>query len=216
MYYPVRLAIFIISVILASALFFLLFFYRPIKRYVWRKNVARMFYTKIHRINLDNDYFLLNDLLLRVGSENYFHIDHILGGEKYIYVITDCYYEGAIVPHAYDPAWVYYTIKGRKEMIPNPLLANQAYLERLGIAAGGVNPTLMIGIVLVNDDCFVAPYDNEKGSSQLIPLSKLEKTIEFYEGQDVSRLNQVELHRIFVDLHELNVTNHGRTAATEQ
>jgi len=210
----VRLAIFVVAALLAAGLFFLLFFYKPIRRYVWRKNVARMFYTKVNRINLDNDFFLLNDLLLKVGSEDYFHIDHILGGLKYIYVITDCYYEGAVVPSAYGPAWTYYTVKERKEMISNPLLANRAALERLGIISG-VNASLMIGIVLVNDDCFLAPYQNERGFTQLVPLSKLTKTIEFYENQNVAPLVQEELRRIFVDLHELNGRNHGRTTSAE-
>ena len=207
--YSVRLAVFCVTAVLAASLFFLLFFYKPIKRRVWRKNVARMFYTKVNRVNLDNDYFLLNDVLLKVGSEGYFHIDHILGGGKYVYVITDRYYEGAVVPTAYDPAWVYYTMRERKEAIPNPLLENKAVLERLGIVSG-VNATLMVGLVLVNDDCFVAPYENEKGYSQLVPLSKLAKTIEFYEGQDLAPLNQEELRRIFVDLHNLNARNHGK------
>ena len=75
-----------------------------------------MFYNKVNRINLDNDYFLLNDLLLNLSGE-YFHIDHVLGGEKYIYVITDKFYEGAIVPSTHDPSWTYYTMKERKQMM---------------------------------------------------------------------------------------------------
>jgi hypothetical protein len=206
--YPVRLTIFIISAILAGALFFLLFFYKPLKRNIWRKNVARMFYNKVNRINLDNDYFLLNDLLLNLSGE-YFHIDHVLGGEKYIYVITDKFYEGAIVPSTHDPSWTYYTMKERKQMISNPLLDNRSYIDRLSIVSL-VDKRLMIGIVLVNDDCFVAPYTNEPGSSQLIPLSKLEKTIQFYESQDVVPLDQEELRHMFVDLHNLSGRTHGR------
>lgn len=211
MSYPVRLSIYIVALIAVSALFFLLFFYKPLKRYVWRKNVSRMFYGKVNRVNLDNDYFLLNDVLLKVGSDDYFKIDHILGGGKYLYVITDCYYEGAIVPGS-DPSWTYFTVRERKERIPNPLLANQSYLERLSIVSG-VSSSLMVGLVLVNDDCFIAPYENVAGRSQLIPLSKLRKTVEFYEKSDVAPLNQEELRHIFVDLHELNARNHGRASA---
>jgi hypothetical protein len=207
MAYSVRLAIFIVLVLLLGAAFFALFFYEPIKNSIWRHNPTKMFAKKLYRVALDGDYFLLNDLLLPVGSQDFVRINHVLGGNKYLYVISDCYYEGALVPNATDTAWTYYTKKDKKQQIPNPLLANKAAVEKLAIA-GGIDPSLLVGLVVVNDDCFLAPFENVQGSSQLVSLARLEKTIGAYEGQDVVSLNQEQLFQIVNDLHELSAKNH--------
>jgi hypothetical protein len=68
----------------------------------------------------------------------------------------------------------------------------------------------MVGIVLLNDNCFVNAYPSEEGDSILVPVSKLEKVVRAYEKKDVKPFVKSELWQIIHDLHELNGKENGK------
>ena len=55
-----------------------------------------MYYNKVRRVVLDNDFYLVNSFANKTASQEPFHIDHIVIGDKFIYCIRDRYYDGAI------------------------------------------------------------------------------------------------------------------------
>lgn len=208
--FSIRLTIFIVAAVFVSALFFLLFFYAPLKAFIFRHNVSHVFYTKVSKEAKYNDYYLINDLNLKVGGSDFVHIDHVLGGDRFIYVITDCYFDGALSAKGEDQSWIYYKRGGKKESILNPLLTNKAAMERLSIASG-INSCFLVGIVLVNDDCFVTPFDNHYGEPILTPLSQLDKVVSSYEKKkDVAAFRKEELRQSMHDLHDLNEASNGK------
>lgn len=202
--YNVRVTIFSLIVIVLAVLFFLLFFYRPLKCEIQRKNLAKTFYNAVMRVARNGDYYLINGLKVRLDGNNYLSIDHVLAGDKYIYVITDRYFEGAINVRLNDERWINYRKDDRKLDLINPLFENRFALERLSIASG-INSAFMIGIVLINDDCFINQLEAQDEENLLVPISKLERVISTYEAKNVRPFVQRELWQAVQDLHELKL-----------
>jgi hypothetical protein len=204
----VRLTLFIVCAILASLLFLLWFFYQPVKKALWRKMHDKLFYRRALKVSRDGDFYLLNHLVLKTGSESKLVIDHIIGGDKFIFVITDRYYNGTLNAKANEPSWYYYQKGGKKIDIPNPLMENRFAMDRLSISSG-INTSFMVGIVLVNDDCFLNEFVSDESESLLVPVSQLEKLIFLYEKKpDVKPFVSKELWQTIQDLHELGERNH--------
>ena len=198
----VRLGVFIAFAAVFALLFLFLFFRRPFRRWKAKRNITKAYYPKVYKTALHGDYYLINDFNRGEGPSK-IHIDHIVGGNKFIYVISDYYFDGAISGMGEDASWVYYSRRGRKTAIQNPLAANRYALNRLSTISG-INSSFMVGIVLVNEECFVSRQDKPgDGESRIISLSGLERLIEEYEGKDVTSFVAKELWQAIHDLHEL-------------
>jgi hypothetical protein len=208
----VKLCIYIVAAVFAGLGLGAWFFYIPLKRFFWRHNQGRMFYNRVMKVARDGDYYLLNNIKMAVGDHHEVTINHLLGGDKFIYVITDCYYEGALLVKPSDPTWVHYKSQEKKENIINPLRENYFALQRLSVVSG-INTSFLVGIVLLNDDCFITDYANSDNDALLVPLSKLEKIVTAYEKKDVDPFVKKELWQIIHDLHDLNLKNNGKENA---
>ncbi len=198
--YYARLTLFVILSVLCGIFLLVLFFYRPLKGLLVRHNVMRFYYHRVMREARFHDYYLVNDIHYRLGGSDYVHIDHVLGGDKYIYVITDVYYEGAISAKSDDVHWVNYPKKGKKIKIPNPLMASKNAVDRFS-KASGINTSFLVGIVLVNDDCFVTPIENRRGEPVFTPLSRLGKVVAAYEKDNIDPFVGSELKNAMIVLH---------------
>ncbi len=196
----VRLTVFIVLAVILAAGLFLLFFYEPLKKAIYRHNPARLFYGKINAMVLDHDYYLINELKIEEGGYE-MEIDHLIGGDKYLYLIFDLFCQGGISLEPDDAKWIVYTKEG-KRYIDNPLIAAEGVLAKLA-AKTGIDPSLMVAIVAVNGDCFLSPFRNREEGPLLVPLNRLRETVESYEKQDVPRLEKEELWQTIHDLYEI-------------
>ncbi|MFA6619999.1 MAG: NERD domain-containing protein [Bacilli bacterium] len=209
MSYEVKLTLFIVCAVLIGLVFLFWFFCAPVRKIVWRKAHDKLFYHKTLKVARDGDFYLINKLPLQTGNSSFVTIDHIIGGDKFIFVITDRYYDGALNAKTNEPSWFYYRKGGKKIDIPNPLLDNRFAMDRLSIASG-INTSFMVGIVLVNDDCFFNVFTSDENESLLVPVSQLEKLIFLYEKRpNVKPFVKKELWQTIQDLHELGEKNHG-------
>lgn len=206
----VRLTIFVLLIILLVVAFFFLFFFNPIRRLYYKKNKLRYFYNAVMRVARNGDYYLVNNLTLKVGSKDSVRINHIIGGDKYIYVITDRYFEGAVNVKPNDQKWVNYVKGNKKRDVVNPLYENRFAVDRLSLESG-INSSFLIGIVLINSDCFLSQYQNSKGNSLLVPANKLEKVVTSFEKkEDVTPFVKKQLWQTIHDLAELRSKNDGK------
>lgn len=200
----VRLTIFIVSCVLGGALLLYLFLSPLIKSYLYKHFTLKMYYKKIKKVVYDHDFYLINKWSLEMGEgDQGVHIDHLIFGEKYIYVIKDRYYEGALSAKADDKSWVYYFSPKKKKYIDNPLILNHIRADRLSLSSG-LDRSYFISVTLINDDCFLPPFKNESKTDYLIPLSKLGKFIDAREKDDVHSFSPKELSAAVNELSELN------------
>lgn len=201
----VEMTLFWVCVSLASLFFLCLFLYGPVKRFLFSRNATLVHYRTVRRVTLDNDYYLINRWEAGIGSgiNEGVHIDHIIFGDKFIYVIKDRYYSGAIKGEMDDKSWVLYQGKG-KRIVKNPVALNRIRADRLSMVSG-LNRSFFISIVLVNDDCMVIPFAKNGPDDYIISASKLGKFIESQEKrEDVPPFSADDLATAVRDLAALN------------
>ncbi|MBO4541076.1 MAG: NERD domain-containing protein [Bacilli bacterium] len=202
----VELTLFIVVSALLVVFFLFLFLRAPIKRLLYEKYTIRMYYKTVNRVALDGDFYLINEWsrLIYDAEGQSVHVDHLLFGNKFIYVIKDRYYEGAISGKADDPNWVNYLSNNKKRTPQNPLLLNRVRADHIATLSG-LSRSYFISIVLVNDDCLVVPFENKLADSFLVSLDKFEKFIEAFEARkDVAPLKGEQLAIAVRDFAELN------------
>ncbi|MCQ2772528.1 MAG: hypothetical protein MJ238_04555 [Bacilli bacterium] len=203
MEYPVRLTIFVIACILVfgACLFWIL--YSPIKHFVWKKKPNDMFYKKVYKVVRNTDFYLVNNLKFKTGEGSFTIVPHVIGGNKYLYLITEYYYDGCLEARGDDRSWIYYPRDGKKQNVSNPIFANKKMLSDFIIRLG-FSQSMVKGIVVVNDDCFIARFDKSVGQSVLCTISNLENVILGYEATEVAPFNTRELEQVIRDLHDSN------------
>ena len=162
-------------------------FYGPIKCFLGSHFTVRIFYRTVNRVVLDNDFYLINCFKAKANDEGTFHIDHIVIGDKYIYVIKDRYFNGTLLSNPHDEQWVYYNGHSCK-YIQNPLVYNRIRADRLTLLTT-ISNSVVIPIVLINDDCFYTPFKQDAETGYFVSRRQLGKFIESKEAEDVPMLN---------------------------
>lgn len=203
--YGTRLTIFIVACVLVGGFFLVLFLYGPIRNLYRRHRTVNSYYKMVMKTALDHDFYLINKWSYQFGEgkNEGVHIDHLLFGDKFIYVIRDRYFEGAITAKPDDRSWVYYRGKKNKKYFDNPMAINKIRADRLSYLSGKPRE-YFVCIVLVNDDCLVTPFKNSEDGNYLVSVSKFEKFIEAKEKADLASFEEEELNAVVKDFASLN------------
>jgi hypothetical protein len=206
--YAVELSIFIVASVCCLLLFLFLLLHPLFYRFLCKKNTIKMYYKKIYRIALDEDYYLINSFANKTADIEEFHIDHILIGDKFIYCIRDRYYDGAIKASENDERWVFYSRKYKKgTMIVNPLKMNAIRVSKMSLMSG-INEKFFVSVVLVNDDCLITNYEVTSDSNFVVSLKNLPAFIASKEALPIEPMDPRSLAIAAKDIAELNL--HGK------
>lgn len=200
--YNVEFTLFIVLACTAGLAFLFWFLYGPIKRFLYAHHTVRMYYKKVCRVALDNDFYLINQFTNSTAELEEFHIDHILIGNKFFYCIRDRYYDGALAAKESNPSWIFFR-KNKARYITNPLDLNKLRVQRLSLMSG-IDEQMFISIVLINDDCYLTPYQPTSTDNYLSSLKDFPKLIEQLEAREVDPLDPREISVAARDFSELN------------
>lgn len=197
---------FVISIIvlIVVALFFVLF--PIIKRQILKNNYIYRYGKDVYRFANIYDYYLINKLTLKSYDDRLVVIDHLLFGNKYLFVIKDCYYNGAIEYKSQDKRWSFYygnPKKPSRKIISNPILENKTRLAKLSQITG-FDSSFLISVVILNNDCEFKEWSSMTNDSFLIKRKNLKKLITDIEKRDVPPLNSEQLNYVVHDLARLN------------
>ena len=197
----IQLAFLIIApvVVLLFAAFCLYF---PISHAYKAKHFQIHYYKKVYRVALDNDYFLINQYVFKIDNSKVASADHILFGNKYIYVLSSKYYQGDLVGKYHDKSLIFISHKGKKCYTDNPYNQVKFLASKLS-SSTGVDPSLMIGIVLVNDDCKVAVESDSK-QFYIIQRKRFPALIKAIESRPVAEINQNQLAKAVQSIAKQN------------
>ncbi|MFA6755236.1 MAG: nuclease-related domain-containing protein [Bacilli bacterium] len=191
-----------VAVVLCLLVLFLILFPIFYKKYEFR-NFKKVFYKRINKIVLNHDYLLINDLVLKDHNGKICTIDHIVFAEKYIYVIKDRYYRGAISGQKDDNVWFFYGKKGVKEEFENPMKLNDKRIDKLS-SITHFDRSMFISVVLINKNCIVKNLSSlNSKDSLIIPTSKLKKLIKNIESRDVAPIDQKGLEKAVLEIANL-------------
>ena len=193
---------FIIVVPIILLLFLGICLYFPISGAYHRKYFQIHFYKQIYRVALDNDYYLINQFVFKVDSSKNSTVDHVLFGNKYIYVIISKYYQGDLIGKYADKSLIFISHKGKKCYTDNPYNEVKNLASKLS-ASTGIDASLMIGIVLINDDCKVAVQSDSK-QFYIIQRKRFHALIKAIESRPIEPINENQLAKAVQSIAKLN------------
>ncbi len=193
----------IIGILLIVAIIY--FFIVPLfrKKFMY-KNFKYIYYKKVYKVAQYNDYLLINQINLKDNDGIIISkIDHIILGKKYIYLIKDRYYRGALSGERLDNAWLFFDEKNNKKEVSNPMQKNEERMKNF-CAVSNINPSFCISIVLINDDCVIKnPTSLNSSNSFIISCKKLNKLIKTIEKRDVKDIDQKSAEIAMHDLYRI-------------
>ena len=193
---------FVIIVPIIVFLFLVICLYFPISGAYRRKYFQIHFYKQVYRVALDHDYYLINQFVFKIDSTKNATVDHILFGGKYIYAIISKYYQGDLIGKYADKSLIFISHKGKKCYTDNPY--NEAkYLTSKLSSSTGIDASLMIGIVLINDDCKVA-VQSESKQFYIIQRKRFPALIKAIESRPVETINEAQLEKAVQSIAKQN------------
>lgn len=193
---------FVIIVPIILFIFLVLCLYFPISGAYRRKFFQIHFYKKVYRVALDNDYYLINQFVFKIDSSKNATVDHILFGNKYIYAIISKYYQGDLIGKYADKSLIFISHKGKKCYTDNPYNEAKFLTSKLS-SSTGIDASLMIGIVLINDDCKVA-VQSESKQFYIIQRKRFAALIKAIESRPVEAINETQLAKAVQSIAKLN------------
>lgn len=195
----------IIVISFSVLIFFLLvlLFYPKIRYEFMAKRHLYLYGKKIYKLALYNDYYLINKCELRISEEEVVHLDHLLFGDKFIYVIKDRYFPGSLKGNAGDLNFLFYEhYRPKSRIIPNPLLMNAERIDKI-VLFTNLHPSYFINIIVVNDDLLLDDIKTLTGQEYVVKIGQLPKLVEAIEKRDVPELEPAKLEKAVQDMAKI-------------
>lgn len=176
----------------------------PLTKRHHKKHFNEHCHKAIYKVAFDEDYYLINNFSFKVDSSKVAKIDHLLFGNKYIYVILDTYIEGNLTGNEEDKSLIVINKQKQKFYLDNQYTIVKTILTYLSNSTG-IDKDLLIGIVLVNDDCKISIETTSK-QFYVIQRNKIKKLVKAIESRDVPSINAKELEAAVQDINKSNRT----------
>lgn len=200
--YEVKLTIYIIAVIIVFGSLIAWILYRPIRKFLLSKRYKEIYFHHVDHVVKINDYYLINSFSMDIDGSQIFMIDHLIGGDKFIYVIIDYYIDGGWEITQGQPLSKIYKKDNVQMNIANPYEVVEHTVKSLS-ASTGISKDFLVGIALINDDCELVGNDKYQSNVTILPLSKLDKFILNKERSNVKPLAKKQLWQTIQDLHRI-------------
>lgn len=177
----------------------------------WDKIIAlkeKKFFTKevgskIYKIALENDYYLINDAVLSIDTK-VIHFNHILFTNKFIYCIGVKYFNGPISGKYEDAKWFQYDFKNKITHINNPLTLSKVRLDYLKSSLRA-SEDLFVSVVIVNDSCIIDERIDLPKDNHIMNIKNLKHFIAKREKMDIPSLDQEQLDVLVQNIYKRSV-----------
>lgn len=178
----------------------------PLTKKLKKKHYQYFSYKKLYSIAENNDYLLINNFVIPGDNKSVDKIDHILFGDKYIYVVIDKCYPFDVVGKASDPSFVLVSKEGqKKDYIDNLHISLSRLLSKFA-ASTGISTELMIGVVVTNNECRIAIETTSK-QFFIVQNKKVTSLIKEIESREVPTINAKALEKAVLTVNNINIKN---------
>jgi hypothetical protein len=202
----VLLALALISFICLLVVFFLYLRKKLLQRFA----LLRYFYPIIRKTAVYYDFYLINQLEISVGANDSIFIDHLIFGDKYIYLVSDFVFKGTLSGKSQDSKWILQTKKGEEIMIDSPVYKNRELVQRLSLRTA-LDQTTFIAVTLVSKDTKITDLEVNDPQNYIIDTRDFMKLILKIESRNIRPLNSEELKKRVHEIDALNLRrNRGR------
>lgn len=186
----------------------LLFSFCPlIKKAILKKRFLNIYGKKVYDLAYKKDYYLINNIKIKADDDKFLHIDHLLFGNKYLYVIKDYYFDGGISLNNKDASWILYygnSKKPKQKYIKNPMIENETRINKF-CQLTGLDKSLFISIILINNDCVIVSKNSDSEDNFITSVKDLKNLVCNIENRNVSPLNETNLKYAVKDINRLNL-----------
>jgi hypothetical protein len=197
--------IFVLSSISLGSLLLLLL--PSIKDWIYKHRYMEIFHKTIMRIAEDQDYQLINPVLFKLDDSTFLKIDHLLFGDKFIYVIKDEYYNGALLGKLKDQNWLFHHFDKQKgKYVKNPFMVNARRIEKLSLLTQ-LNENLFVSIIVVNDEAMIDRVSRGESLSFMVSIKKLPRVIAAFEDRNVMKLDAEKTQLAVNSIYRLSEEN---------
>ena len=191
----------LIALILLLVLAIVFFITFPLlKRKIISKNYNVFCNKKLKAIASKNHYKYLTNLNLNFYSKEDVKIDHILFGKKYLYILTNYYFDGDIKGTVENNSWILEKRSDKTceyiDNISNQLSEkNRVFSEKIS-----ANPELIIPIAIVNNDCEIKVNGINNNNTFVVHYSSLKKLIKKIELRSIPDLSLEQAENLYESL----------------
>jgi hypothetical protein len=197
--------VFVLSSISLGSLLLLLL--PSIKDWIYKHRYMEIFHKTIMRIAEDQDYQLINPVLFKLDDSTFLKIDHLLFGDKFIYVIKDEYYNGALLGKLKDQNWLFHHFDKQKgKYVKNPFMVNARRIEKLSLLTQ-LNENLFVSIIVVNDEAMIDRVSRGETLSFMVSIKKLPRVIAAFEDRNVMKLDAEKTQLAVNSIYRLSEEN---------
>ena len=186
-------------VVIALVVFFIVI---PVSKKKHKTQFKKYCYKTVYKIAFDEDYYLINTFKFRVDSSKVATIDHILFGNKYIYILIDVYYDGDLIGKESDKSLILIDKHNKKYYTENQYQVTKTLVNYISMTTG-IAEDMFIGIVVVNNGCKIGIESNNK-QHYIIQRNKLKKLVKAIESRDVGNINAAQLESAVKAIDKLN------------
>jgi hypothetical protein len=197
--------VFILSSISLGSLLLLLL--PAIKDWIYKHRYMEIFHKTIIRIAEDQDYQLINPVLFKLDDSTFLKIDHLLFGDKFIFVIKDEYYNGALLGKLKDQNWLFHHYDKQKgKFIKNPFVVNARRIEKLSLLTQ-LKEDFFVSIIVVNDEAMIDRVSRGDNFSYIVSIKKLPRVIAAFEDRNVMKLDAEKTQLAVNSIYRLSEEN---------
>ena len=197
-----RQVIYIVLACVCCLSILFLFLFPLLKKVIYRRSFKKRYYSVINKLVLDEDYLLINNFIIKGLN---IKIDHIIFANKFIYLVKDEYYEGAIEGKIKDNKFIYYPYKNRDVLtVPNPYIKLKEDFDNI-VRLAGIDANFFQLVTLINNDVLINVEKNKQNNYHIISRGNLINEIkEIENAAKVHDFNQDALVKAAKDIARIN------------
>ena len=148
-----------------------------------RKKMNYLVMHNLYKLVKEEDFYLINNVVLDLAEDISIHIDHLVCGDKFIYLMADRFLNDGIEGSPEDQTIFTYR-HGKREEVKNPFKVNEMRSYKLAKYLNWTEdkPPIVLSIVVVNNGLEIFESLKLNGPTSFVVerknLSKLIKKIE--------------------------------------
>ena len=200
-----QISFIIVCIVLGLSLLIVAFLL--IRNAYFKKHFTEAYYKRIYKMAVLDDFYLINHFTYTVDESTRTKVDHILFGDKFIYVIICKFFDGDISGKQNDNSLIFQSRSGKNYYTANPINEIKTITTNLSMISG-IDPDYMIGLVVVNDNCRVAIQSDSK-QFYVIQKKRIDSLVHAIESRPLGKMNEKRLYEAVHVIDRLNEKNNG-------
>jgi len=201
------MTVFLIIISIVFVILLSLFLGPLLYRIIIKKNFKKVVNRQLYSLSQEEDFLLVNNLVLDLSEDIRIHVDHLLCGDKFIYLIYDKYLFDGVEGSPEDETFFVYK-NGKRKEIKNSVKLNKKRATLLSkyFNWSDRDPKILISVVVTNNDVEISELMKLNGPDDyFVHVSELAKTIKTKEYEtDTGVFDSESLEKMVEYIVKLN------------